>query len=153
MTRLFTRNNWSMLLLTITLALCSTAITAKVQDVDRIVAVVDDEVIVNSELQEKLSQIVAQLRAKKAKLPAKKVLERQVLERLILEKIQLSAAARSGVNVSEEVLAQAISNIARKNRMSLSEFRSAVERSGMSFNAFRNQLRNQITTQRLCPRR
>ncbi len=148
MTRLFTRNNWSMLLLTITLALCSTAITAKVQDVDRIVAVVDDEVIVNSELQEKLSQIVAQLRAKKAKLPAKKVLERQVLERLILEKIQLSAAARSGVNVGEEVLAQAISNIARKNRMSLSEFRSAVERSGMSFNAFRTQLRNQIITQR-----
>jgi peptidyl-prolyl cis-trans isomerase SurA len=148
MTRLFFRSSWGMLLLTITLALCSSAVTAKVQDVDRIVAVVDDEVIVNSELQEKLSQIVAQLKAKKAKLPPKKVLERQVLERLIINKIQISAAARSGINVSEDILAQAVSNIARKNRMSLSEFRSAVERSGLSFNAFRNQLRNQITTQR-----
>jgi peptidyl-prolyl cis-trans isomerase SurA len=146
MIRLFTRSNRSLLLLLISFTLCASA-TAKVQDVDRIVAVVDDEVIVNSELQEKLSQIVSQLKAKKAKLPAKKVLERQVLERLILNKIQLSAAARSGVNVGEEILAQAVSNIARKNRMSLSEFRTAVERSGMSFNEFRNQLRNQIITQ------
>ena len=147
MRRFSTCNSWNWLLLPIIFLLCSSA-TAKVQDVDRIVAVVNDEVIVNSELQEKLSQIVSQLKAKKAKLPPKKVLERQVLERLIINKIQLSAAARSGINVGEEILAQAISNIARKNRMTPSEFRSAVERSGLSYSAYRNQLRSQITTQR-----
>ncbi len=144
MIRLHTRNNLSMLLLII-LVLGSTAIDAGVQDVDRIVAVVDDEVIVNSELQERLKQIVAQLRAKKAKLPPQKILERQVLERLIANRVQLSAAKRSGISVNEEILAQAISNIARNNKMSLSEFRGAVEKSGISFNKYREQLRDQLT--------
>ncbi len=148
MARLYTRNSLSLLLLLITFGLCGPVIAEKVQEVDRIVAVVDDEVIVNSELQEMLSQIVSQLKAKKAKLPPKNILERQVLERLIINKIQLAAAARSGINIGEEMLAQAISNIARSNKMSLSEFRTAVERSGMSFNKYREQLRTQATVQR-----
>ncbi len=147
MIRLHTRNNLSMLLLLITFVASNPLLAANVQDVDRIVAVVDDEVIVNSELQERLSQIVSQLKAKKAKLPPKKVLERQVLERLIIDKIQLAAAARAGINVGEDMLAQAVSNIARKNRMSLSEFRAAVKRSGLSFSRYRSQLRDQITSQ------
>ncbi len=146
MTRLHTRNNLSMLLLLLIIfGMGNTAIGAGVQDVDRIVAVVDDEVIVNSDLQERLEQIVAQLRAKKTKLPPKKILERQVLERLIANKVQLNAAKRAGINVSEEILAQAINNIARNNKMSLSEFRGAVEKSGISFNKFREQIRDQLT--------
>ncbi len=145
MTRLHTRNNLSMLLLLIFLSLLNTAFAAKVQDVDRIVAVVDDEVIVYSELKEKMDQIVAQLKAKKAQLPPKPVLERQVLERLIVDKVQLNAAAQAGINIGEDVLAQTINNIARNNKMSLSEFRAAVERSGIPFNKFREQIRSQLT--------
>lgn len=149
MIKLHARSNLGMLLLLlITLGLCNTSIAARVQDVDRIVAVVDDAVIVNSELQERLGQIVAQLKAKKAKLPPKKILERQVLERLITDKVQLNAAKRSGINISEDVLAQAISNIARNNKMSLSEFRSAVKKSGIPFNKFRERMRDQLTTKR-----
>lgn len=149
MTMLHTRNNLSMLLLLLIISvLCNPTIAASVQDVDRIVAVVDDAVIVNSELQDKMAQVLAQLKAKKTKLPPKKILERQVLERLIIDKIELAAAAQAGINVGEDVLAQAVSNIARKNNMSLSEFRTAVERSGLSFNNYREQLRNQIIAQR-----
>ncbi len=150
MTKLHASRNLSMLLLLIinTLGLFNTCLAAAVQDVDRIVAVVDDEVIVNSELQERMAQVIAQLKAKKAKLPPKKILERQVLERLITDRVQLNAAKRSGINVSEDMLAQTISNIARNNKMSLSEFRSAVERSGLPFNKYRETLRNQLTTKR-----
>lgn len=149
MTNLQIRNNLNMLLLLILAAgFNSTAIAAKIQSVDRIVAIVDDEVIVHSEVNEKLTQIVAQLRAKKTKLPPKNILERQVLERLIIDKIQLAAAAKAGITVGEEMLAQAISNIARKNKMDMSEFRNAVERSGLSFKRFRSQLRNRIITER-----
>jgi len=150
MTKLHIRNSLKMLLLlciSIT-GLNNNAVAAKIQSVDRIVAIVDDEVIVRSEVNEKLAQVVGQLRAKKAKLPPRKILERQVLERLIVDKIQLAAATKAGVNVGEEVLAQAVSNIARNNKMGMSEFRQAVERSGLSFNRFRNQLRKQIITKR-----
>jgi peptidyl-prolyl cis-trans isomerase SurA len=137
-----------LLLLTLATGLCSSAMAARIQSVDRIVAVVNDEVIVRSELNEKMAQVVGQLQAKKAKLPPKEVLERQVLERLIIDKIQLAAAARAGINVGEEMLAQAVSNIARNNKMNLSEFRNAVQASGISFNKFREQLRKRIMTDR-----
>lgn len=149
MTKFHLRNKLSVLLLLILITVFSNStIAARVQNVDRIIAVVDDEVIVRSELSEKLGQIVTQLRAKKAKLPPKKILVRQVLERLIMDKIQLAAAAKAGINVGEDVLAQAVSNIARNNNMSMSEFRTALEGSGLSFNKFREQLRNQIMTKR-----
>ncbi len=149
MTKLHIRNNLILLLLLIAVAgVNGNAVAAKIQGVDRIVAVVDDEVIVSSELKEKPAQGAVHLRAKKAKPPPKKLLERQVLERLIVDRIQLTAAARAGINVGEEVLAQAVSNIARNNNMSMSEFRNAVGRSGLSFNKFRNQIRKQIITKR-----
>ncbi len=147
MTKLHVRNNLLMLLLLL-VGFSYTAKAEKVQDVDSIVAVVNDTVIVRSELNEKMAQIVAQLRAKKAQLPPKNILERQVLERLILDKIELAAAAQDGITVSEEMLAQAISNIARNNNMNLTEFRNAVEHSGISFNKFRNQIRDQIIKER-----
>ncbi|MCP3670212.1 MAG: molecular chaperone SurA [Gammaproteobacteria bacterium] len=143
------RNNLILLLLLVVIGgISGNAVAAKIQSVDRIVAIVDDEVIVQSTLNEKMAQVVAQLRAKKAKLPPKNILERQVLERLIIDRIQLTAAATAGINVSEEVLAQAVSNIARSNNMSLSEFRKAVKNSGLSFSKFRKQIRKQITTKR-----
>jgi peptidyl-prolyl cis-trans isomerase SurA len=147
MTKLYIRNNLYLLLLLL-VGFSGTVAAAKVQDVDRIVAVVDDAVVVRSEVNEKLTQVMAQLRAKKAQLPPRNVLERQILERLILDKIQLAAAAQAGINVGEEMLAQAVSNIARNNKMSLSEFRSAVEHSGISFSKFRTQIRDQIVKER-----
>jgi len=126
----------------------SPAIAAAAEPLDRIVAVVDEDVVVASELQSELENIVAQFRQKGARIPPKAVLERQLLERLILKKLQLAAAARAGIKVGEEILAQAVNNIARKNGMHISEFRQALEESGISFRKFRENLREQIIIQR-----
>ncbi len=138
------------LLLTTTLCLLVSQIAmAKVQDVDRIIAIVDDNVVVRSELDTQLLQIIPQLKRKGTKLPAKDVLENQVLERLILTKLQLAAAERAGISVSDDLLSQAIGNIAQKNGLNLSQFRQALKANGIGFQQFREQIRTQITMQRL----
>jgi peptidyl-prolyl cis-trans isomerase SurA len=125
---------------------------AGVQSVDRIIAIVDDDVVLRSELDRELRQILAQLQRKNTQLPPKDVLERQVLERLILKKLQLAAAERAGVTVGDDILAQMIGNIARKNGLTLSQFREAVESQGMSFNGFRENIRETITIQKYLQR-
>ncbi len=129
----------------------STVVAGRVQDVDRIVAVVDDDVIVQSELDQEISQLVQQVRQKQpnAQLPPKQALEKQVLERLILKRLQLAAAERAGISIGDDLLAQVISNIARKNGMTLSQFREAVERDGISFRNFREQIRTKIIISQL----
>ncbi|MDF1527704.1 MAG: peptidylprolyl isomerase, partial [Sedimenticola sp.] len=120
-----------------------------VKPVDEIIAIVDDDIIVRSELENEMMKIVAQLRQQEQRLPPKPVLERQLLGRLILKKLQLAAAARAGINVSEDIVAQAINNIAQNNNLSLSEFRSTLERSGISFQSFRKGIQEEIIMQQL----
>lgn len=123
--------------------------SAGIQDVNSIVAIVDDDVVVRSELDSEIHKIVTQLKQKGTRLPPQAVIEKQVLERLILKKLQLAAAERAGINISEDILAQAINNIARKNNLNLSEFRRVLESGGISFKEFRTGIREQIITQRL----
>jgi peptidyl-prolyl cis-trans isomerase SurA len=125
------------------------ALAESVQPVDEIIAIVDDDIIVRSELENELMKIVSQLRQQEQRLPPKAVLERQVLGRLILKKLQLAAAARAGINISEDIVAQAISNIAQNNNLSLSEFRQTLERSGISFRSFRKGIQEEIIMKRL----
>ncbi|MCW8945488.1 MAG: peptidylprolyl isomerase [Sedimenticola sp.] len=125
------------------------AIAESVQPVDEIIAIVDDDIIVRSELENELMKIVTQLQQQGQRLPPKTVLERQVLGRLILKKLQLAAAARAGINISEDIVAQAINNIAQKNNLGLSEFRQTLERSGISFRSFRKGIQEEIIMQRL----
>ncbi|MEE9357059.1 peptidylprolyl isomerase [Candidatus Vondammii sp. HM_W22] len=123
--------------------------SAGVQDVNSIVAIVDDDIVARSELDNEVHKIITQLRQKGTRLPPQEVIEKQVLERLILKKLQLAAAERAGINISEDILAQAINNIARKNNLNLSEFRRVLESGGISFKEFRQGIREQIVTQRL----
>ncbi|MES9878260.1 MAG: peptidylprolyl isomerase [Candidatus Sedimenticola sp. PURPLELP] len=122
---------------------------AQVKPVDRIVAVVDDDVVVKSELNLEMAKIVAQLRQKTNKLPSRDVLERQVLERLILKKLQLAAAERAGISIGEDILAQAVGNIARNNGLSLREFRQTLEQGGVSFRGFRESIREELAIRKL----
>lgn len=130
-------------------SLHTSAEAARVEQIDHIVAVVDEDVILFSELNNEIIKIVAQLREKGARIPAREVLERQMLERLILEKLQLARATQLGVNIGEDILSQAVGNIARRNEMTLSEFRQALEDSGISFSSYRQGIRNQIIISRL----
>jgi peptidyl-prolyl cis-trans isomerase SurA len=127
-------------------------VKAAIQDVDRIVAIVNDDVVLRSELDSELKQILAQLRQQNTKLPPIEVIERQVLERLILKKLQLAAAEQAGVSVGDDILAQAIGNIAKKNGLTLSQFRSAVEAQGISFQSYRETIRETILVQRFLQR-
>jgi peptidyl-prolyl cis-trans isomerase SurA len=122
---------------------------SRIELADRIVAVVNDEVITYRELQQRVARVTAQLRSQGAPLPNPDVLARQVLERMITEKVQLQFAKESGVTVDEAELDKTISAIAAQNRLSPADFRRAVEREGFGWEAFRESIRNEMLISRL----
>jgi len=117
--------------------------------VDRIVAVVNKEVITASELTERIGFAELQLRRQKIALPERALLERQMLERLILDKAQVQLAAETGLRVDELQLDRAVQRIAESNNVTLAEFRRRLEADGMPFDKFRADVRQQILQQRL----
>jgi peptidyl-prolyl cis-trans isomerase SurA len=117
--------------------------------VDRIVAVVNKEVITASELNEAIGAAERHLRRRGTPPPQRELLERQMLERLILDKVQLQMARETGIRVDEVQLDRAVQRIAEQNRMTLAEFRGALERDNVPFAAYREDLREQIILSRL----
>jgi peptidyl-prolyl cis-trans isomerase SurA len=116
---------------------------------DRIVAVVEEDVILQSELDEAINAIVRQYASNPGQLPPKDVLARQVLDRLILRRLQVQRANDQGIRVSDQDVDQAAGNVAQQNKMSLDQLRAAVEQDGYSYAAFRQQLADQIIAQKL----
>ncbi|MCX7514012.1 peptidylprolyl isomerase [Frateuria hangzhouensis] len=119
------------------------------QPIDRIVAVVDENVILQSELDDAVRSIKQQYANSPGQLPPDDVLDRQVLDRLVLMKLQVSKAGEQGVRVSNDEVDQAVATVAQQNRMSPAQLQQAVEQSGQSFGAFRDQLADQLMVQRL----
>jgi len=116
---------------------------------DSIVAVVEDDVVLRSELDAELRKVGRQVQAQGSPLPPRPQLERQVLERLILVKLQLAAAQQLGITVSDDDVDQALDSVAKANNISIAQLREALSRSGMSFDAYREEVRRQITQGRL----
>jgi len=125
------------------------AATQEVAQLDRVVAVVDREVITYGELQDRIKIIVGQLEKQGAPRPPKDVLEKQVLERLISDRLQLQLAAQTGLRVDDSQLDKTVERIAEQNKMKVREFRDALERDGISFQKFREDIRNEILIARL----
>jgi peptidyl-prolyl cis-trans isomerase SurA len=119
------------------------------ETVDRIVAVVEDDVILESELQREEATISARMTENKAQLPPESVLRKQVLEKMIIDKLQQQIAARAGVTVSEEMLNSSAADIAQRNNMSLEQFREELEKSGISYQSFLDNMRNEIVINQL----
>ncbi|MFC4765216.1 peptidylprolyl isomerase [Dyella koreensis] len=119
------------------------------QPLDRIVAVVDEGVILQSELNEAVRSVQQQYASQPGQLPPMDVLQRQVLDRLILMKLQVQRANDQGIRVSDADIDQAVSAVAQQNKMSPEQLRAAVEQEGSSFAAFRQQLAEQLIAQRL----
>jgi peptidyl-prolyl cis-trans isomerase SurA len=117
--------------------------------VDRIVAVVNKEVITSSELADQVAAAERELHRQGTPLPDHATLERQVLERLILVKAQLQLARDTGIKVDDVQLDRAIERIAERNKMSVGEFRRALERDGVQFDKFSSEVRDQIILTRL----
>jgi peptidyl-prolyl cis-trans isomerase SurA len=121
----------------------------KITLVDRIVAVVNKEVITLTELDQAVAAAERQLRRQGTRLPEPGVLRRQMLERLILDRAQLQRARDTGIRVDELQVDSAVQRIAQNNGMTLAGFRKALESDGVSFTAFREDLREQIMLSRL----
>ena len=117
--------------------------------VDRIVAVVNKEVITASELAERIQFAERQLRRGNIAVPERALLERQMLERLILDKAQVQLAVESGLRVDELQLDRAVQRVAESNNVTLAEFRRRLEADGVVFDRFRAELRQQILLTRL----
>ena len=119
------------------------------QPVDRIAAVVNEDVILRSELDRAIANIRGQYAGKENQLPPADVLERQVLERLVLMRLQIARATDSGINASDEELERAVQGVAEQNSMSVDQLRQRLAQDGMAFTEFRNNLRDEIVTQKL----
>ncbi|MDD1651091.1 MAG: peptidylprolyl isomerase [Methylococcaceae bacterium] len=117
--------------------------------VDRIVAVVEDDVILESELQKKIAVIREGLSRSGTEPPSGIALARQVLDRLILEKIQIHLAEKSGFRVDDETLRQAVQQIAQKNNLTPEELRSSLRAEGIEYPDFLEQIRGELAQQRL----
>jgi len=120
-----------------------------VEVIDRIVVVVNDEVITRHELNERTRVATAQLRQQGAPLPPREVLERQILERMITDRVQLQFAKQTGLRIDDTELDRAISRIAAENKLSLPQLRAALEKDGVPFSKFREEIRGEITIARL----
>ncbi|AJP47593.1 molecular chaperone SurA [Rugosibacter aromaticivorans] len=118
-------------------------------EVDRIVAVVNDEVITLQELQSRLASVERQMREQNVPLPPKSVIERQMLDRMISDRVQLQDAKETGLSVTDGELEDAIRRIAESNKLTLAAFRAALEKDGISWDKFREEIRSEITLSRL----
>jgi peptidyl-prolyl cis-trans isomerase SurA len=119
------------------------------QQLDNIVAVVDDDVITRGELEAALTGVTSQLRQRGTPVPPREALESQILERLILSKLQQRAAERNGVVVDDQTLNATIEDLARRNNLSLSQLRATLERDGIPFAQFREDIRKELLASRL----
>ncbi len=116
---------------------------------DEIVAIVEDGVILRSELDRAVNNIVQQLKARGTQLPPKSVLDQQVLERLITTELQIQKADSAGVRISEAEIDQALSQIASQNKLTLSQMQKALENDGISFADFRTDMRKDLKTEKI----
>ena len=129
--------------------LCGAARAERISLVDRIVAVVGKEVITLSELNERVAFAERELRRQGTPLPDHGVMEHQILERLILDKAQLQQAKESGMRVEEAQLDRSLERIAESNNVTLTAFRQMLEKDGVPFEKFREEVRDEILIQRL----
>lgn len=130
----------------VTLAATNRAAPVKM---DRIIAIVDQSVITEQELANRIKTVSAQLEKQGTPLPAQEVLEKQILERLIVDSLQLQLAAQTGLKVDDTMLDKTIERIAAQNKMDVAEFKDALEKDGLSMRQFREDIRNEITISRL----
>ncbi len=119
-------------------------------EADRIVAVVNDEVITLNELRARFAMVERQLRTQGTQMPPRDVLEKQLLERMIVDRVQIQFAKESATHVDDDQLDAALRRIAdSNNHMTLPEFRAALEQDGITWTKFREEIRDEMTISRL----
>lgn len=123
--------------------------SARVVEADRIIAVVNEEVITLNELRARLSAVERQLRQQGTQMPPRDVLEKHVLERLIVDRVQVQFAVETGLRIDDAQLDQTIARIAEGNRMDLAQFRASLEQDGIPWRKFREDVRDEMVIGRI----
>ena len=116
---------------------------------DRVVAIVNDGVVLDSDLEAQIDAVSQRLQEQKLEPPPQNVLRQQVLERLVLQEIQLQHASHAGVKVTDEMVNNALQDIAKRNNLTLSQLPEALAREGIDYPAYREDIRKEITLQLL----
>ena len=145
-TSFWTRKNIFVLLVSL---LASMNIFSKIELIDRVVAVVDSGVIMESQLNSRVEEILIRLKSDTTELPPINLLEEQVLDRLIIEEIQLQLADRAGIKISDSELNQTLSRVSSQNNLSLEDFRLKLEAEGTSYKSFRDTIKKELIIQRV----
>ena len=118
-------------------------------ELDRIVAVVNQDVITERELQNRTHVVAINLRRQNIQLPPMETLRAQVLDRLITERAIMQRAKETGIRIDDQMVNASIEQIARQNNLSVDQLRQRLMADGVSFSSFREEIRDEITTQRL----
>jgi peptidyl-prolyl cis-trans isomerase SurA len=137
------------LLITLSLAISVNVVHAEEVLLERIVALVNDDVVLASELEAEIVTVERELQQRNIRTPPRDELTRQVLERLVMQTLQLNVAERRGIRVDSATLDAAVRRVAERNGMSLTGLRDALEQEGLAMNRFRDQLRREIILTRL----
>ena len=116
---------------------------------DQVVAIVDEDVILQTELEARINTIASRLRAQGTELPPRQLLEERVLDQLITDSIQMQMAERAGMRISDNELNETMANVAERNGMALSEFEAQLEAEGVTYNQAREQIRKEMLTSRV----
>jgi len=133
----------------VALVFMASLVHAAYRELDTIVAVVDDDVVLASELLSRLETVQEQIQARNMQMPPQDVLLSQLMERLIVENIQLQHAERRGVEIDDETLTRAVMNFAEGNGMNLEQFQQALLDDGLSYREFREEIRREMMISRL----
>lgn len=119
------------------------------ETLDKIVAVVEDDVILERELSKEVAAVASKLRGSDVMMPPEFILRKQVLERMVVDKLQRQLAVRSGIQISDENLRSSVADIASRNGMTVEAFKSELAGQGMDFKAFEENLRSEIIINQL----
>jgi peptidyl-prolyl cis-trans isomerase SurA len=130
-------------------AILTRAEEGEISKIDRIIAVVDQVVITENELLDRIQTVRSQLEKQGTSIPPRDVLQKQILERLINDRLLLQYAAQTGLKVDDTQLDKTIERIAEQNKLDVPAFRAALEEEGISYRKFREDIRNEILIARL----
>lgn len=122
---------------------------AKEQMLDRIIAIVDESVVLESELVRRSNAIISQIKSRNQAVPSQKILRKQVLDRLIIESLQLDTAKRVGVRISDGELNATLEKISESSNMSVAQLQKQVESDGTDWAIFREDIRNEVMIDRV----
>ncbi len=139
----------SLLLLVASLSAPLASANNQLQLLDQVIAIVDDDVVMASELKERIQQVKINIEKSGKAAPPMQEIQQEILDQLILENIQLQMALRAGVRISDAQLNDSMLRIAQQNRMDLLQFKAALENDGLSYTGTREQIRKEMLLQRV----